>query len=131
MDGPRLAAEIDLLRTRYPDLEHREHAGEQWVRFPSYPVPEGWSHRSAEIAFRIPLEPGQQPYAFFVRPSLTLSSGAAPSNYTVPASTPWGTDFAQFSWAPLEPWIPKADVTAGANMLNFATSFAARLADPS
>ena len=42
-------------------------------------------------------------------------------------STPWGDDFAQFSWSPLEPWVPKADIRAGANMLNFARSFAERL----
>ena len=40
-------------------------------------------------------------------------------------------DFAQFSWSPLEPWQPKADIRAGANMLNFARSFADRLKEPS
>ena len=38
-----------------------------------------------------------------------------------------GSDFAQFSWSPLEPWVPKTDIRAGANLLNFARSFAERL----
>jgi len=129
MDAARLAAELDLLRTRFPDIEHREHGGEQWVRIPAYSVPVGWSHRTVEIAFRIPAEPGQQPYAFFARPALALLTGAAPTNYTATATTPWGTDFAQFSWSPLEAWVPKTDLRAGANMLNFAASFADRLAE--
>jgi len=58
---------------------------------------------------------------------ITLVGGGTPNNYTAPVSTPWGSDFAQFSWSPLEPWVPKTDIRAGANMLNFARSFAERL----
>ena len=66
-----------------------------------------------------------------MRPAFALADGAAASNYTGAATTPWGSDFAQFSWSPLEPWQPKADIRAGANMLNFARSFADRLKEPS
>jgi hypothetical protein len=124
----RLEQELELLRTAYPDLEHRPVDGAHWVRIPSYPVPEGWSHPTVEVAFQIPAQAGQAPYAFCVRPALCLAGGGMPSNYSPTAATPWGGDWTQFSWSPLQ-WVPKADIRAGANMLNFARSFADRLAE--
>jgi hypothetical protein len=126
MDGQRLAEELVLLRSAYPDLEHRQVDGAEWARIPAYAVPEGWSARRVEIVFQIPTQPGQAPYAFYVRPALSLAGGSTPSNFTATASTPWGSDFAQFSWQPVQQWLPKADIRQGANMLNFARSFADR-----
>jgi hypothetical protein len=126
MDEQRLAEELALLRAAYPDLEDRRADGAVWARIPTYPVPDGWSAPSVEIAFQIPILAGQAPYAFYVRPPLKLANGNAPSNYTPTATTPWGGDFAQFSWSPLQQWIPKANLREGANMLNFARSFADR-----
>ena len=127
----RIDEEASLLRTAYAALDCKVEGGQHWVRLPEQPIPPGWSATEAEIAFTIPAQAGRQPYAFFVRPALVLSGGGTPSNYTNPASTPWGADFAQFSWAPLEPWVPKADIRAGANMLNFVRSFSDRLEDAS
>jgi hypothetical protein len=130
MHVERLQQELELLRTGYPDLECRLVGGVHWVRIPSYPVLEGWSHSSVEVAFQIPAQAGQAPYAFWVRPALRLAGGGTPGNSTATASTPWGGDWAQFSWSPLQ-WVPKADIRAGANMLNFARSFADRFAERS
>ena len=134
MDAERLEQELALLRSTYPDLEYRLVDGAHWVRIPAYPVPGGWAYQGtaiteAEIAFQVPGQAGQAPYAFYVRPAFTLASGSAPSNHTAAATTPWGGDFAQFSWSPNEPWIPKAEIRAGANMLNFARSFGDRLGE--
>jgi len=136
MDSERLEQELALLRTAYPDLEYHLAEEAHWVRIPAYPVPAGWAYQGtaiseAEIAFQIPTQAGQAPYAFYVRPAFSLAAGGTPSNYTATATTPWGGDFAQFSWSPNEPWIPKAEIRAGANMLNFARSFAERLREPS
>lgn len=136
MQAERLEQELALLGSAYPDLEYRVVDGVHWVRIPAYTVPSGWAHQGnavaeAEIAFQIPTQAGQAPYAFYVRPPLTLAAGGTPSNYTATATTPWGSDFAQFSWSPNEPWVPKADIRTGANMLNFARSFAERLREPS
>jgi hypothetical protein len=130
-DAARMAAELDLLRSVFRELEVRDDGGRTWVRLPSYAVPPGWSATTVEVTFCFPTEVGQPPYAFYVRPPLTLTSGAAVSNYSPTATTPWGSDFAQFSWSPLEPWTPRTDLRAGANMLNFALSFASRLAEAS
>jgi hypothetical protein len=119
---------IALLRTAYPDLETRLVDGVHWVRIPSYPLPNGiWALASAEVAFRIPSQAGEAPYGFWVRPGLKLAAGGTVNNYTFPAQTPWGGDWGQFSFSPLDPWQPKADVRAGANMLNFARAIADRL----
>jgi hypothetical protein len=136
MDPQRLEAELALLRSAYPDIEHRLVGGAHWVRIPAYPVPTGWTHQGVavaevEIAFEIPTQLGQAPYGFYVRPPLNVAGGGTPSNYTAQASTPWGGDFAKFSWSPNEPWVPKGDIRAGANMLNFARSFADRLGEAS
>ena len=136
MDTERLNQELALLCTAYPDLEYLHIDGAHWVRIPAYTVPGGWAYQNvaiseAEIAFQIPAQAGQAPYAFYVHPAFTLAAGGTPSNYTATATTPWGSDFAQFSWAPNEPWIPRAEIRAGANMLNFAHSFAERLSEPS
>jgi hypothetical protein len=119
---------LALLRTAYPDLECRPDGGQHWVRIASYGLPAAiWTAEAVEVAFRIPSQPGEAPYGFWVRPSPTLASGVAVQNYTFPASTPWGTEWGQFSFAPAGPWQPKADVRAGANMLNFARGIADRL----
>jgi hypothetical protein len=123
----RVQEELELLRTAYPDLEYRSEGGSHWVRISAYPLPEGtWDRTEVEVAFQIPSQAGQAPYAFFVQPALQLAGGRIPNNYTTPATTPWGSEWAQFSWSPVS-WMPKADVRAGSNMLNFARSIGDRL----
>ncbi len=122
----RLAAELELLRTAFQDAEFREE--DLWARIPAYLIsPEVWGRTTCEIAFRFVL-PGQPPYGFWVRPGLTLISGAPIQNYSYPVATGFGDGWGQFSWSP-EEWAPGADVRHGANMLRWAQSFATRLAE--
>jgi hypothetical protein len=119
----RIQQELDLLRAVFPELEWRPDAF--WARIPVYPVPgDVWQPAVVEVAFRIPPTAGEQPYAFFVRPG--LQAPAQITNYTYPASTCFGDDWGQFSWAP-EVWCPHAEITRGSNMLHFVRSFADRL----
>lgn len=118
---------LALLRTAYPDLEYGIDGGVHWVRIPSYPLPTGiWTVDAVDVAFRISGQPAEAPYGFWAHPGLTLATEGTINNYTFPASTPWGTDWGQFSFSPAEPWKPKADVRAGVNMLNFARGIADR-----
>jgi len=122
----RWQGELELLREHFSELEYLEHGGEHWCRLPSYPVTGGMFRPDAvDVAFRIPPRAGEAPYAFWVRPGVEPIAGGAIQNYTTPAPTAWGNDWAQFSWSPLE-WIPKADVRMPANMLSFVRSFADR-----
>ena len=120
-------ANLALLLTAYPDLSHAVVDGVHWILIPAYPIPDLFTVRSAEVAFRIPSQPGEAPYGFWVRPGLALASGATINNYSYPATTGWGTDWGQFSLSPVAAWQPKADVPAGPNMLNFARGIADRL----
>ena len=127
----RLDDELALLKTEYPDLEHRRDGDVDWVRVPSYPVTtKTWGRETVEVACHFPAQAGQAPYAFRVRPGLALPGGGTPSNYSYPVTTPWGDDWGQFSWSPTT-WLPAADLRAGANMLKFVRSFAERLAEES
>lgn len=124
----RWQEELELLKKAYPDLETSETDG-HWCRLPSYRVPgEAFQPEMVEVAFRIPGQAGEQPYGFWVRPGVEAEGGATISNYSFPATTPWGSDWGQFSWSPVS-WLPKADVRAGSNMVNFVRSFADRLGE--
>jgi hypothetical protein len=127
MMNERAWEEARLVASEHPDLELRPSDG--WARIPSYPLPNGvWTARVAEIAFRFPEGlPGQAPYGFWVRPFLTLASGATVQNAT-PAPTPFGEDWMQFSWS-ADPWHPGATAAAGSNMLKYVRSFSQRLAE--
>jgi hypothetical protein len=126
MDRERVRAEIDMLRTRWPDVEYLENP--QWVRLPTYLLPGGlWAAPSVEVCFQVPENyPGQAPYAFYVHPDLKLADGRWPNNYAYPASTGFGNDWGKFSWL-VDPWVPGATPIEGSNLLNFAMSFASRL----
>jgi hypothetical protein len=121
----RWEQELELLRSVYPPLEYRLDGGQHWVRLAAYEPPAGWSEASVELAFRIPAQAGEAPYAFWLRPTISRTDGQPVNNATTGA-TPWGTDFQQFSWSPVG-WQPKADVRVGANMLAFVRSISERL----
>lgn len=127
----RLDDELELLRNWFgSDLEFRAEG--QWVRLPSYRLPPDlWRAEVVEICFQIP-DPPVPPYGFYVR-SLDRDSGTGPSalaaggigNYTVPAETPWGSDWGKFSWQ-LEDFCVAEPLGRGNTMLDFARSFWAR-----
>jgi hypothetical protein len=128
----RVNVEIELLKKRFPKLEVRP---DLWCRIPVYRLPQGiWNVDEVELAFQIPEQlPGQQPYGFWVKPSLTLKDGGAPGNFSAGVTTPFGDNWGQFSWAP-EAWAPSPDIatiTKGTNMVNFVESFAVRLREAS
>jgi hypothetical protein len=117
--------ELGMLRACYPTLEFQENG--QWVRLANYPTNSLWASDEIEVAFQFPENlPGQEPYSFYVRPDLRLRDGTSPDNYTYPNTTPWGDDWGRFSWS-LDPWIPRAELAEGSNMVQFVRSFAGRL----
>lgn len=123
----RVHAELELIRSRYPDLEFREV--DFWARVPSYPIPPAWGRDFAQIAFQVPRDLfGQQPYGFWVYPPLEVPGGGPPSNTSGPVATGFGEGWQQFSWAPNE-WQPGPDTRSGSNLLDFVRSFGRRLAE--
>lgn len=122
----RIEAEVALLRRYYPDLEYVD-AG-HWVRIPAYPTGAGWNRATTDVAVQIPAGyPGAAPYGIYV-PIGLLCNGAAPNNYTAPASNtpPFAGSWGVLSWAPADGWRPTADLITGPNMLNFVRGFSGR-----
>jgi hypothetical protein len=125
--NPRIDEELQLLRTWFGERLQYSAEG-NWVKIDTYCLdPALWSPSQVEVAFQIPEGlPAQAPYAFQVRPGVTLvSTGGAPSNYTFPTSNPWGDGWGTFSWQ-LEIWAPGARAHDGSNTLDFARSIADR-----
>lgn len=121
----RLLAEIELVRTEYPDLEFQPE--DLWARIAAYPVPPGWGRERTELAFRAPTDVfAQEPYGFWIRPELALPGGGAPSNSSGPVETGFGEGWQQFSWSP-DGWKPGPEPCSGTNLLDFVHSFARRL----
>ena len=119
---------LELLRSRYPELDMRVDNAVHWVRIAMVTLSTAiWTVESVEVAFRIPSNAGEAPYAFWVHPGVALHSGGPINNYTHPTPTPWGPDWGQFSFAPGDPWQPKADVHSGVNMLDFVRGIGRRL----
>jgi len=123
----RIDQELALLVQPYPNLEYV--AGGQWVRIPSYPLPPGWNRTTTDIAFQIPAaHPGTPPYGIYV-PAGIQYNGARPNNYAEPAGIqpPFGGIWGIFSWQTGDgQWRPTANVTSGANLLNWVRGFADR-----
>lgn len=126
MSADRVEAELNLLRGWFGSaLEYRPDG--HWIRLPDYHIPSGlWVPRIVEVCFQIPAGiPGQEPYAFHVRPGVALSNHVAINAYAYPTTTGFGENWGTFSWAP-NSWQPGVTPQDGSSMLDFARSFADR-----
>lgn len=124
----RIDEEIALLRRRWPQLEYVPNG--RWAQLPQYgPLPDGWSPVIMPVAFQIQLaHPGTPPYGFYV-PAGILFCGQRPNNYSEPAPTqpPFAGSWGIFSWQPEDgQWLPRADIAAGSNLLNWVLGFIER-----
>lgn len=122
----RIAQELTLLRTRFPDLEYRE--GGQWVHIPAYPICTGWNTTSSQIAYQITVGfPGTPPYSFYV-PAGMLYGDVRPNSYVEPAPNqpPFPGTWGVFSWAHTEEWRATADPRTGSNLLHWTLGFSQR-----
>lgn len=123
----RIAAEIELLRGVYPGMRY-ESTG-RWILLPGYALPDGWSATAVDVAFQISAShPGTPPYGVYA-PSGLQFRGTAPTNYSDPAANqpPFPGRWAIFSWTPEEgQWLPLADPSKGANLVNWAVGIAQR-----
>lgn len=123
----RIEEELALIRWRFPEAEYREEG--QWVRIPSYSLPDGWNRSSTEVALQIPSGyPGTPPYGIYIPAGLQFK-GATPQNYTEPAGNhpPFPGVWGVFSWTLGDgQWRPTTDLRKGSNLLNWVIGFADR-----
>ena|SRR5437868_3081285 len=121
----RIAEEVQLLREKFPKLEHGPEF--EWVLLPHFALPKGrFNKATAPILFALPVGyPNTGPDNFFTDVDLRLANGSMPPAFNPdsksssgPAPVPgsWGW----FSWHP-QKWTPRAAVTAGDNLLVFVS----------
>ena len=123
----RIRKELDLLKTRYPELEYVDEG--QWVRIPKYRTIEGWNQNEIDVAFQILVSyPGSPPYGIYVLSGL-LFKDQRPNAFTDPAAIqpPFGGVWATFSWTPDDgQWCPTDNLVTGPNLLNWVMGFIER-----
>ena len=103
----RFAAELEMLRGRYPSLE----VSGRWVRIPGYPLPPGWNRKHTDIAFEVPAAfPGSPPSGIYTPSGLRYNDNP-PNNYREPAPTspPFPGSWGVFSWAVDSDWRATGD----------------------
>ncbi|MFH1882188.1 MAG: E2/UBC family protein [Planctomycetota bacterium] len=121
----RIAAEIKLLKTRYPNVQHGQ--GHAWVMIPDFVLPDGYNRKTTRLLFLIlPSYPHAAPDNFYVDAGLKFGNGKPLTSYSegsqVPIEGTWGC----FSWHP-EIWQPAAEIEKGDNLLTFMKAVNLRL----
>lgn len=119
----KVRQEIELLKTKYPNVEHGEQLN--WVLIPRYILPTGrFNQKETRLLFALPVGYPQTGIDnFFVDASLRLSDGGNPPGFNMGANSSNGTapiqgDWAWFSWHPAD-WRPTATIEGGDNLLTF------------
>jgi hypothetical protein len=121
----RIAEEINLLKGKYPNLQHGENY--DWVLIPDFPLPEGWSRKEIKLLFLIPSSyPHAAPDNFYVETGLRVNNGSMPSNYSEGTGVPIGGAWGCFSWHP-EHWQASSKIQEGDNLLSFMKAVNIRL----
>jgi hypothetical protein len=119
----RLHGELELLRTRYPDVVRNG----MWFLLPSFPLPPGWSRERADVAvFLRAGYPGVGPYGIYIPQDLRFGD-KAPENYQPRAEQqpPFAGNWAMLSWE-AEQWFGNTELQAGHNLLTWTDGIAKR-----
>lgn len=121
----RIEEEIELLRAKYPNLQHGENF--DWIIIPDFPLQGHWNRPRTKLLFLIPPSyPHAPPDNFYVETGLKLKNGGDPSNYNEGAGVPVGGAWGCFSWH-AEKWQPSSSVKEGDNFLSFMRAVGIRL----
>lgn len=117
MDGTKLRRafqlpeeDVECLAARGFNWESVIEGGTKWLIIPGYPIPEGYNHRAADLALRIPPSyPDADIDMVYFSPALALASGKAIRQLTVLRID--GKDYQQWSRhrTPANPWRPGLD----------------------
>lgn len=125
----RLEEEYRLLSSFFSEIVREE----DWFLLPDDARARrvGWTPEPFPVAFHAqPKHPGQAPYGIYVASNARVNR-RAPSNFQAAARNrpPFPGQWGVLSWTPERPglpWVPKARIDEGANLLNFALTFEER-----
>lgn len=119
----RVREEIDLLRTKYPNLKTGENL--EWLLIPDYSLPLArFNKERTKLLFVIPPGyPNTAPDNFFVDVDLQLTDGSQPAGFNQGANSSSGKapiegDWGWFSWHP-NVWRPAAIIEEGDNLVTY------------
>ena len=119
----RVAAEIELVRRKFPALQFGERLN--WILIPEYPLPKDRFNKGrTKLLFNIPPGyPNTGPDDFFVDGDLRLVGGGTapgfnPGSNSSSGPAPVPGEWAWFSWHPVS-WRPAASIEGGDNLLTF------------
>ena len=122
----RVSEEIELLRKRFPNLQHGDQL--DWVLLPELVLPAGrFNKEQTKVLFRIPAGyPQTGPDNFFVDGDLRLKDGSTPPAFnsgstSASGAAPVAGDWGWFSWHPKD-WRPAVTVEGADNLLGFVRS---------
>jgi len=122
----RVSEEIELLRKRFPNLQHGDQL--DWVLLPELVLPAGrFNKEQTKVLFRIPAGyPQTGPDNFFVDGDLRLKDGSIPPAFNIGSNSasgeaPVADDWGWFSWHPKD-WRPAATIEGADNLLGFIRS---------
>jgi hypothetical protein len=123
----RMSKELELLRAKYPNLQHGENY--DWILIPDFPLLEGWNRQQTKLLFIIPpTYPHTSPDNFYVESGLRLANGNMPGSYSEGAGVPVGGTWGCFSWhAEAERWHSSDTIKDGDNLLTFMRAVNIRL----
>jgi hypothetical protein len=120
----RRKQEIDLLRTKYGELEHGPNLN--WILFKKFSLPSGWNRQTTEVLVLIPAGyPTTPPDNFYVRNGLRPASGGPLRNYSENQNV-LGGSWAMFSFH-TQGWNPSHDLRDGDSLLTFMIGVERRL----
>ena len=116
----RVRQEIELLRTRHPELSNGEELN--WVMLELLLPKDRFNKPRSKALFIIPPGyPNTGPDNFFVEADLRLKDGSMPPAFNLGGSPPVAGSWGYFSWHP-NGWRPSATIEAGDNLAGFVRS---------
>lgn len=121
----RLLREVELLRAKYPLIEHGP--GIDWLLFSGFPLPPGWNRESIDLLLLVPAGyPEVPPDNFYAENGLRTAADTLPDSYKENNIEVNGRRWARFSYHAGR-WAPLADPVQGDSLATFMLAVEQRL----
>jgi hypothetical protein len=116
----RVLQEIEMLRTRHPELSHGEELN--WVMLELLLPKDRFNKVRSKALFVVPPGyPNTGPDNFFAEADLRMKDGSMPPAFNLGGSPPVSGSWGFFSWHP-NGWRPSAALEGGDNLAGFVRS---------
>ena len=122
LDGSRLEAELNLLRTHYCAVDHKHEGSLHWIQVKPIHLKDNCALATVAAVFYLTEGyPGTAPYGFFI-PANVLCGEKVPKSNNTNYQPPFPGVWRFISWQPTD-WRPTADVQGGDNLWGWVRGF--------